>query len=252
MAVNADASPLPRYLPPTLSLQQASFGWHGRPAVRDLTGAFEPRSMTAVIGPNGAGKSTLVKGLMGMLRPLSGALRIEGGTRAQLALLPQAGELERAFPLTVYELVAMGAWRRVGAWRGFGAAEHERIEQALAAVGMEGAGRRIIGTLSGGQLQRALFARMLLQDAAVLLLDEPFSAVDSHTTQALMAILSACHARGCTIIAVLHDMDLVRASFPRALLLSGRAVAWGATRAVLTEDNLRAARTLRDRELAWS
>jgi zinc/manganese transport system ATP-binding protein len=236
---------------PGIALDNVSFGWRGRQAVGALSGVFAPGSMTAIVGPNGAGKSTLVKGIMGVVRPMTGTVRVQGGVRADLAWLPQATELDRSFPITVYELVAMGAWRRAGAWRRFGRGERDRVHQALEAVGLAGAGERIVGTLSGGQLQRALFARMLLQDAGVLLLDEPFTAVDSHTVEDLMALLCGCHAQGRTVISVLHDMDLVRAHFPNTLLLSGHAVAWGDTAGALTDDNLREARALRDRELAW-
>lgn len=234
-----------------IALDRVSFGWRGRQAVTELSGVFTPGSMTAIVGPNGAGKSTLIKGIMGVLRPMGGSVRVEGAARRDLAWLPQATDLDRTFPITVYELVAMGAWRRVGAWRRFASGERERVQRALAAVGLSGAGDLIAGTLSGGQLQRALFARLLLQDAGVLLLDEPFTAVDTHTTEDLMTLLCDCHAQGRTVIAVLHDMDLVRAHFPRTLLLSGRQVAWGDTADVLTDENLRAARALRDQELAW-
>jgi zinc/manganese transport system ATP-binding protein len=236
--------------PARISLEQASFGWRGRRAVSDVSGVFTPGSMTAIVGPNGAGKSTLIKGVMGVLRPLSGRVTLDGAGRRDLAWLPQAAELDRSFPITVHELVAMGAWRRVGAWRRFGMPERERVQQVLAAVGLAGAGDRIVGTLSGGQLQRALFARLLLQDANVLLLDEPFAAVDTHTVDDLMRLLGACHAEGRTVVAVLHDMDLVRRHFPQTLLLSGHVVAWGDTAAVLNEAHLRTARELRDRELA--
>ncbi|HTJ99314.1 MAG TPA: zinc ABC transporter ATP-binding protein AztA [Bordetella sp.] len=236
--------------PARISLEQASFGWRGRRAVSDVSGVFAPGSMTAIVGPNGAGKSTLIKGVMGVLRPMSGRVTLDGAGRRDLAWLPQAAELDRSFPITVHELVAMGAWRRVGAWRRFGMPERERVQQALAAVGLAGAGDRIVGTLSGGQLQRALFARLLLQDANVLLLDEPFAAVDSHTVDDLMRLLGACHAEGRTVVAVLHDLDLVRRHFPQTLLLSRHVVAWGDTAAVLNEAHLRTARELRDRELA--
>lgn len=236
---------------PGIELDNVSFGWRGRRAVSELSGVFAPGSMTAVVGPNGAGKSTLVKGIMGVLSPMTGVVRMQGGARADLAWLPQAAALDRSFPVTVYELVAMGAWRRVGGWRRVSNDERERVQHALDAVGLAGLGERIAGTLSGGQLQRALFARMLLQDAGVLLLDEPFAAVDSHTTEDLMTLLCDCHAQGRTVISVLHDMELVRAHFPHTLLLSGHAVAWGETASVLTDGNLRAARALRDRELAW-
>lgn len=239
-----------RRAPARISLEQASFGWRGRRAVSEVSGVFLPGSMTAIVGPNGAGKSTLIKGMMGVLRPMSGRVALDGAGRRGLAWLPQASELDRGFPITVHELVAMGAWRRVGAWRRFSAAERQRVGQALAAVGLDGAGDRIVGTLSGGQLQRALFARLLLQDADVLLLDEPFAAVDTHTIDDLMRLLTRCHADGRTVVAVLHDLELVRAHFPQTLLLSGHVVAWGQTADVLTDANLRTARQLRDRELA--
>lgn len=227
-----------------IELDRVSFGWRERVAIRDLSGAFERGSLTAVVGPNGAGKSTLIKGIMGVLSPLRGRIRLGGDTRDDMACLPQVGELDRSFPISTYDLVAMGAWRRVGAWGRFDAAERERVWQALETVGMADFGARVIGTLSGGQLQRALFARLLLHDAQTLLLDEPFAAVDRATTEDLMALLLRWNDEGRTVIAVLHDLEMVRASFPQALLLAGQAVGWGATADVLTPENLHLARHL--------
>lgn len=227
-----------------IELDEVALGWRGRIAVRDVTGTFERGSLTAIVGPNGAGKSTLLKGIMGLLNPLKGHIRIADDPRKDLAFLPQAGELDRSFPITVYDLVAMGAWRRVGAWRGFSAEEHERVEQALETVGLSDFRHRIVGTLSGGQLQRALFARLLLHEARTLLLDEPFAAIDRDTTDDLMALLMAWHAEGGTIIAVLHDLEMVRSCFPTTLLLAGQVVGWGATESVLTPENLHLARHL--------
>lgn len=227
-------------------LDQVSFAWQGRYAVRGLCGCFEPGSMTAIVGPNGAGKSTLIKGMMGVLRPAGGAVRIGGAGRDALAWLPQAADLDRSFPVSVIDMVCMGAWRRQGAWRRISNDELELAHQALAAVGMAEHADRIIGTLSGGQMQRALFARLLLQDAQVLLLDEPFTAIDSHTTEDLMRLLCQWHTQGRSVIAVLHDFDLVRDHFPSTLLMAGEVVAWGPTEAVLTKENLARARQLHD------
>jgi len=227
-----------------IELDQVSLGWRDRVAVRDVSGAFERGTLTAVVGPNGAGKSTLIKGIMGSLTPMRGQIRYAGDSHTEMACLPQASEVDRSFPISAYDLVAMGAWRRAGAWGRFDAAEHDRVRHALETVGLADFGARIIGTLSGGQLQRALFARLLLHDAQTLLLDEPFSAVDRHTTEDLMALLCDWNRDGRTVIAVLHDLDLVRASFPQALLLAGQAVAWGPTAQVLTPDNLHLARHL--------
>ena len=150
---------------PVIELDQLYLGWRDRLAVRDVSGAFEKGSMTAVVGPNGAGKSTLIKGIMGQVSPVRGRIRLNVDARRHIACMPQADTLDRRFPVTVYDLVALGAWSRVGAWRGFCRDEHARVMAALQQVGLADFASRIIGTLSGGQLQRALFARLLLHDA---------------------------------------------------------------------------------------
>ncbi|MGB3867292.1 MAG: ATP-binding cassette domain-containing protein, partial [Xanthobacteraceae bacterium] len=119
-----------------------------------------------------------------------------------------------------------------------------RVEAALAAVGLTGFERRAIGTLSGGQMQRMLFARLLLQDARLIVLDEPFNAIDAKTSADLLQLVKQWRAEGRTVLAALHDMELVRAHFPKTLLLARGAVAWGATGEVLTPDNLVAARRM--------
>lgn len=225
-----------------LELDHVSLGWRDRVAVRDATGRFDRGSFTAIVGPNGAGKSTLIKGLMGHISPLRG--RLIQGAGLRLACLPQVSELDTSFPVTVYDLVAMGVWSNSGAWRALTARDHERVAQALNDVGLGDFGARVIGTLSGGQLQRALFARLMLHEADILLLDEPFSAVDRHTTETLMGLLKHWHAQGKTLIVVLHDLDMVHQHFPRTLLMGRQVVAWGDTASVLTPDNLHKARHL--------
>lgn len=227
-----------------IALDQVSLGWRGRVAVRDLSGQFAPGSLTAIVGPNGAGKSTLIKGMMGLLAPLRGYIRLAPHVRNSVTCLPQAGDLDRSFPISVYDLVGMGGWERTGAWRGLQDNEHQRITQALEAVGLSDFSRRSIGTLSGGQLQRALFARLLMSDANILLLDEPFAAVDQATTEELMQLLCRLNQQGRTIAVVLHDLELARQYFPQTLLLAGQVVAWGETTSVLTPENLHLARHL--------
>lgn len=224
--------------PPRLCLDRVSVAYEGALAVRDITGQFEPGSLTAIVGPNGAGKSTLLKAVTGVIKPTSGRIGLGGLTVRQLGYLPQAAEVDRSFPLTVADVVAMGAWRQLGAFRGLLRRQSNRIFEALAAVGLDGFASRSISALSIGQFQRALFARLLLQDASVILLDEPFAAVDASTTRDLLALVENWHAQGRTVIAVLHDMDQVRQHFPETLLLANRCVGWGATDEVLTLDNL--------------
>jgi zinc/manganese transport system ATP-binding protein len=206
-----------------------------RPAVHHLTGRFEAGSLTAIVGPNGAGKTTLLRSLAGLHTSCEG--RIERAART--ALLPQAPALDRAFPITCAEAAAMGAWAETGALRPLH--DPARVAAALDAVGLAGFAARLVGTLSAGQFQRLLFARLILQDAPILLLDEPFTAVDARTEADLLRLIHRWHEERRTVIAVLHDIDLVQREFPRTLLLARDPIAWDDTRTALSaEHRLRA------------
>jgi zinc/manganese transport system ATP-binding protein len=230
-----------------IRLQNVTVAYDRHPAVRHISGAFTPGSLTAVTGPNGAGKSTLLKALVGERALDSGSIDRDGQAPRDFGYLPQAADVDRSFPLTVADAVMLGAWRDLGPFRGVSAAITERAQRALATVGMTGFERRIVGTLSAGQFQRVLFARLLLQDAKVILLDEPFTAIDSRTTHDLVEIVRRWHADGRTVVAVLHDLDQVRAHFPETLLLARDAVAWGATEQSLSAVNLLKARAMAER-----
>jgi zinc/manganese transport system ATP-binding protein len=222
-----------------------TLGYGRRPAVHHLDGEVAAGSLTAVVGPNGAGKSTLLKGIVGTLKPLAGRIELAGGSpKNRTAYLPQAADLDRSFPLPVYDLVAMGLWSRSGLFGGVRRADRARVEEALAAVGLTGFERRPIATLSGGQMQRALFARLLLQDADLILLDEPFTAIDAKTTADLLDLVRRWHDEARTVVAVLHDLDVVRRVFPRTLLIAREPVAWGETGEVLCPENLLRARRM--------
>jgi zinc/manganese transport system ATP-binding protein len=138
----------------------------------------------------------------------------------------------------------MGLWSRAGLFGGIGRRDRHRVEEALAAVGLSGFERRPIGTLSGGQMQRALFARLLLQDADLILLDEPFTAIDAKTSADLLALVRRWHDESRTVVAVLHDLDVVRRVFPQTLLIAREPVAWGDTASVLNPENLLRARRM--------
>jgi zinc/manganese transport system ATP-binding protein len=227
-----------------IRFDDVTLGYGRRPAVHHLDGEIASGSLTAIVGPNGAGKSTLLKGIVGTLNPLVGRIDLSTGPRTRIAYLPQAADLDRSFPLPVYDLVAMGLWSRSGLFGGVRPKDRSRIEEALSAVGLTGFERRPIGTLSGGQMQRALFARLLLQDASVILLDEPFTAIDSKTTADLLDLVRRWHDEARTVVAVLHDLDVVKRVFPRTLLIAREPVAWGETAEVLSAANLLKARRM--------
>ncbi|MCK0198965.1 ABC transporter ATP-binding protein [Ancylobacter sp. 6x-1] len=227
-----------------LAFRDLTLGYDRHPAVHHLHGNVPEGELLAICGPNGAGKSTLLKGVMGAVRPLAGGIDLTRLPRQEVAYLPQAAEVDRTFPIDVYDLVATGLWRRTGLFGGVGRADRARIGEALASVGLAGFEGRPIGTLSGGQMQRALFARLLLQDARLILLDEPFTALDAGTVADLLALVRRWHGEGRTVLAVLHDFELVRRHFPRTLLLARSPVAWGPTEEVLVDDNLNRARRM--------
>jgi zinc/manganese transport system ATP-binding protein len=226
-----------------LRFHDVTLGYDRHPAVHHLTGEVEEGAMLAVVGPNGAGKSTLFKGITGLLSPLSGTIDRSLGIR-DIAYLPQVAEIDRSFPIHVYDLVAMGLWRRIGAFGAIRRMEREKIHQAIATVGLSGFERRPIAGLSGGQMQRVLFARLLLQDSRLIALDEPFNAIDDRTVADLIALVHRWHGERRTVLAALHDMDLVRRHFPQTLLLAREPVAWGETARVLTPENLMKARRM--------
>jgi zinc/manganese transport system ATP-binding protein len=227
-----------------ITFRDVTLGYDRHPAVHHLNGEVAPGTLLAVVGPNGAGKSTLFRGIAGILKPLSGAIDLGGLDIRDIAYLPQSVDIDRSFPISVFDLVATGLWRKTGFFGGMGRSAREKITQALAVVGLNGFENRAIGTLSGGQMQRMLFARALLQDARLIVLDEPFNAIDAKTSADLLALVGRWHGEGRTVLAALHDFDLVRAHFPQTLLLARGAVAWGPTVQVLTSENLAEARRM--------
>lgn len=195
-----------------LTLSGLTAGHGGHVSVRDVTLAVPAGARVAVIGANGAGKSTLLRTIAGDLPSLGGDMR-RCESCARMGYLPQTASVDTGFPISVFEFVATGAWQRLGWFRRLSAPVRGRIDAALEKTGMAALARRPIGTLSGGQLQRARFARLMLQDAALLLLDEPFAGIDRPTREALMRIIDDWHDEGRTCLVVLHDVELVRQRF---------------------------------------
>ncbi|MGV8924861.1 MAG: metal ABC transporter ATP-binding protein [Ewingella sp.] len=220
-----------------ISVKQLSVGYDRHAVTMPLDGRFTTGSLTAIIGANGAGKSTLLKTLAGLQTAVAGKMTFntEGSGRKlpRMAYLPQQAELDRTFPISVFDLVAMGCWPQSGLFGGISGQSAEQVIQALSTVGMSAMANSPVGDLSGGQLQRTLFARLLIQQAPLVMLDEPFSGIDSQTIELLLKVIAQWHSEGKTIIAVLHDISMVARHFPQVLYLSAERNIWGATDDVL-------------------
>ncbi|MFS8049248.1 metal ABC transporter ATP-binding protein [Rhizobium sp. BR 314] len=230
-----------------IRLENLTITYERHPAVHHVSGGFAPGSLTAIAGPNGAGKSTLLKAIIGELRPAEGRIDRGALTRNDFGYLPQAADINRRFPISVADTVMLGAWKNAGAFGHFSREDAARAREALGIVGLSGFENRHIGSLSAGQFQRVLFARLLLQDARVILLDEPFTAIDQRTTRDLLELVLRWNKEGRTVIAVLHDFEQVRAHFPETLLIARELVGWGRTQDIMNSANLVKARAMAER-----
>jgi zinc/manganese transport system ATP-binding protein len=241
---------------PAITLADLTVRYRQHPALHHISTRVAQGALTAIVGPNGAGKSTLLKSIMGLLPTTPGQVTLAAPSRSpvspghrRIAYLPQLSELDRSFPITVQDCVLLGCWPASGAWGRVRAAQLASVQAALHTVALDGFERRTVGGLSSGQLQRVLFARLLVQDADLILLDEPFNAVDSHTAARLLALVQQWHRAGRTVLAVLHDDAQIHQHFPDTLLLARELVAHGPTAAVMTPANLHRARAMSE---AWN
>jgi len=232
---------------PAIALTDVVVAYRRLPAVHHVSGTFEPGTLTAIAGPNGAGKSSLMKAIMGLLPLSSGRIDTARVSPRRFAYLPQAPEIDRSFPISVLQTVMFGAWQRTGPFRAISKLDRECARACIANVGLDGYEHAPISALSTGQWHRALFARLILQDARVILLDEPFASLDERTTDELMALVHGWHKDGRSVIAVLHDLAFIRQHFPQTLLIARERVAWGATAEALCDANLATAKSMTDR-----
>ena len=199
-----------------MRFSQLQAGYQGVAVTPVVDAELAQGSMTALVGANGSGKSTLLKTIAGLIKPVAGRCDVRL-SRREIGWMPQRSELEARFPLTVFELVSMGCWPRCGWFGGVRSDMQKEIFAALDAVQMRAFADAQPGTLSGGQLQRVLFARLLLQRSRLWLLDEPFNGIDSRTVALLMAILQQQQQAGTTLLVVLHDRPLVARYFSDVL-----------------------------------
>jgi zinc/manganese transport system ATP-binding protein len=220
-------------------LRGLTVGYRERVALEAVSGVFAAGSLTAIVGANGAGKTTLLDAVAGLVAPRQGSIEVSGaGGPAAVAYLPQRDSIDRDFPISVLEFAALGGWVKIGALGHVPPELQSRGMSALQAVGLDELSNRLIGELSIGQFRRALFARVIVQDAAIVLLDEPFAAVDAATSDDLLRLIQCWQGEGRTVMVALHDLEQVLAVFPETLLLARRPIAWGETQTVLTPKNL--------------
>ncbi len=226
-----------------LSVRGLTVAYGATPAVFSVDADFPSGTMTAIIGPNGAGKSSFLKGALGVVRPLSGEVRVHGGpldaARRRLAYVPQRASVDWEFPARVIDVVLMGLYADIGLFRLAGRRHVAAARAALARVGMERFAERQIGALSGGQQQRVFLARALAQGADLYVLDEPFAGVDAATERAIVDVLKTLVAEGRTVVCVHHDLSTVARYFDRALLVNMRKIAEGPVAGTVTQENLR-------------
>ena len=215
-----------------IELDNLVAGYEGMAITPSLSGVIPKGSMTAIVGLNGCGKSTLLKTLAGFIPPVSGVVRWMP-SRPVIGWLAQRHSLESQFPLTVLDVVSQGAWPQVSLLRGLRGDVRERIRAALVRVGLAELAKAPIEALSGGQFQRMLFARVLVQQAPLVMLDEPFTGIDEATSRDLMGVIQEMHQQGQTVLAVLHDNQRVAEYFPETLLLTPNHACWGHTAEVL-------------------
>lgn len=226
-----------------LSIHDMTVAYHRKPVLWDIDYDAPEGELVAIIGPNGAGKSTLLKATLDLIPKASGIVTIYGKPyreqRGLVGYVPQRESVDWDFPVNALDVVTMGRYGRIGWFRPVGRKHRAAALEALDRVGMADYAKRQISQLSGGQQQRVFLARALAQDAQVYLMDEPFAGVDAATERAIVDVLRTLQSAGKTVLVVHHDLQTVPEYFDSVLLLNMRVVAFGPTREVFTEENLR-------------
>ena len=224
--------------PLLLSADGLTLGYRALTVVEDVTFELARGDVLAVVGHNGSGKSTLIRTLLGGLPPLAGALNWPLARPETVAYLGQRTDFDNRFPIRVRDLAAMGAWPGLGFLHKIDGECRARIESALDRTGTAEIADMPLHKISAGQLQRALFARTMVQDAPLILLDEPFTAIDQTTEAALLTLIDSWAAEGRAVIMVLHDLSAVLQHCNSALLLGQGRALFGNPQETLTPHNL--------------
>ena len=204
-------------------------------ALEDFNLDVEIRSLMALVGPNGAGKSTLIKTILKFLKQITGEIKISGKS---LAYVPQRNSVDWDFATTLFDVVEMGCYGRVGLFKRVNKEEKVKVLKAIEQVGMLDFKDRQISELSGGQQQRAFIARALVQEADIYLMDEPFQGVDSTTEKSIVNILKKLKSEGKTLIIVHHDLQTVPTYFESVTFINKTVIASGKVKEAFTQENI--------------
>lgn len=228
-----------------VEVEDLTVAYDAKPVLWDIDLKIPKGKLMAVVGPNGAGKTTLIKAMLGLLKPVTGAVRFLDGNddirtlKNRIGYVPQSGSVDWDFPATVQDVVLMGCYGKLGWIRRPGKPDVELAKQMLAKVGMQEYTSRQISQLSGGQQQRVFLARALAQEAEVYFMDEPFKGVDAQTERAIVALLKELKEQNKTVVVVHHDLQTVPDYFDWVSLINLRVVACGPVEEVFHEDNLK-------------
>jgi ABC-type Mn2+/Zn2+ transport system ATPase subunit len=244
MAGTAGVAARPESTGAVLELEGVRTGYGSGFELSDVSFSVEPGQVVGLIGGNGSGKSTLLKAIAGVLPLRAGRITLGGepigGRAPRVAFVPQREEVNWDFPVSARDVVLMGRYRAAGWLRWPGAQDRQRADEALSRLGLEGMGGRHISELSGGQQQRIFLARALVQEPAVVLLDEPFTGIDRANRALFHGTIRELSARGVIVLMATHDLDEVATTCSHVCCLAGRLVAFGPTAATYTPEILRA------------
>ena len=241
---------------PAVSIEHLTVSYQTKPVLVDVSLEVPKGTVVGILGPNGAGKSTVIKSVMGFVDRDFGTVRIFGEevehARGRVAYVPQRGQIDWSFPVTVWDVVLMGRYGHIRWHQSLRSSDRETARRALADVRMSELADRQIGQLSGGQQQRVFMARALAQQSDILLLDEPFAGVDAATERAIAGLLATARGRGETVIVVHHDLETAAEFFDLVVVLNRRLYAYGPPREVLQEDLLAEVYGGKLRHFSWS
>lgn len=228
-----------------LIINQLTVSYSGKRVLNNLSLNINPGRITGIIGPNGAGKSTFLKGLLGLIKTDERSVLLDGQPidlqKKRIAYVEQRSALDLSFPISVMDVVLLGTYPKLGLFHRPKKTEREMALSALKTVQLEEFALRQIGELSGGQLQRVFMARVLAQNADIIVLDEPFVGIDMTSEKVIMTILKQLKNAGKTIIIVHHDLHKVTEYFDEVIILKNHLVAAGPIKSTFTNKNIQEA-----------